>query len=398
LSTESSVMVQISQHCHASITHPMLHTKGAGRLQPIVAAAEWYTRRRDDTYRNSPMDTPLYQPFGRQVSQYLHSSSPQNFRKSGDMWGFSTENNQPVQSFDDPQCLICPIGHVGCAQVDIAKAVLGCWGRTRHLPEPRPDLVKFQEQTKAIHIFLSNPEAVNSLEERHLDIHSQQSTAPFKSGMDYHLIEFTNGHVQLNWEKGSWIVRDWNAMETHHSTWIQPEENLLSALIRAPSRPESVDQGPNPVTERNIQEQTTVKQEWPHPNTATMIEYLGRMEWKTPFLRRLRSINMQWKIAIDSMEIKSFDFSSCCQGGIQPRNSHRLSLTRDGRLVCHNRKAYGRLSGKAEWKPEQYIPDREVGPSGAQMLNTSQNFNLSCQRSHPSEIAWYVLSSAGANR
>jgi len=146
-------MVQILQHCHASIFHPMLDAKGAGWLQPnreisvktIVAAVEWYTRRRDDRHRNSPMDAPLYQPFGPRASQYLHSSIPQNLRKSGDMWGFSTENHQPVRSFDDPHCLICPIGHVGWAQVDIVKAILSCWGRSRHLPEPRPDLVEFQE-------------------------------------------------------------------------------------------------------------------------------------------------------------------------------------------------------------------------------------------------------------
>ena len=50
----------------------MLDTKQAERKQQnrkkpgktIVAAAEWYTRRRDDTYRTSPMDAPLYQPFG----------------------------------------------------------------------------------------------------------------------------------------------------------------------------------------------------------------------------------------------------------------------------------------------------------------------------------------------
>jgi len=69
-SMESSVMVQISQHCHASIAHTMLDTKRAERMQQnrgicgktIVAAAEWYTRRRADTYRNSPMYDPLYQP------------------------------------------------------------------------------------------------------------------------------------------------------------------------------------------------------------------------------------------------------------------------------------------------------------------------------------------------
>ena len=32
-SVESSVMVQISKHCHASITHPMLDTKRTGRTQ-----------------------------------------------------------------------------------------------------------------------------------------------------------------------------------------------------------------------------------------------------------------------------------------------------------------------------------------------------------------------------
>jgi len=107
----------------------------------------------------------------------------------------------------------------------------------------------------------------------------------------------------------------------------------LSALIRPPSRPEPEASEPKLVTERELQEQIMVRQDWPHPNTATMVEYLIRMEWKTPCLRRLRSINMQWKMAIDSMEIKYFDFSSCCQGGIQPRNSHRLGLIRDGRLV-----------------------------------------------------------------
>jgi len=42
-STESSVMAQISQHCHASITHPMLDAKGAGQTQPTVTVAQWYT-------------------------------------------------------------------------------------------------------------------------------------------------------------------------------------------------------------------------------------------------------------------------------------------------------------------------------------------------------------------
>jgi len=147
---------------------------------------------------------------------------------------------------------------------------------------------------------------------------------------------------------GRWTVREWNAMETRHPTWIQSEEKFLSALIRPPSRPEQADPEPKPETERSIQEQKVERQEWPHPNTTTMIEYLRKMEWKTPSLRRLRSIHTQWKMAIDSMDINCFDFSSCCQGEVQPRNSHRLGLFRDGRLVCHNWKAYGRQSGGAE--------------------------------------------------
>jgi hypothetical protein len=108
-SRESTVMVQISEHWHATITHPILDTKVHGWTQrnrgtsakTIVTAAQWRTRRRNDTYRFTPMDVSSYQPLGPRVSQYLHSSSPQNLRKSGDMWRFSTENNQPVRSFDD---------------------------------------------------------------------------------------------------------------------------------------------------------------------------------------------------------------------------------------------------------------------------------------------------------
>jgi len=159
------------------------------------------------------------------------------------------------------------------AQVDIAKAVLSCWGRTRHLPEPIPDLIEFEEQIKAIHAFLSTPEAVKSLEKRHLAINNQYSI-PAKLGKEKHLIEFTNGHVQLDWERGRWEVRDWNSMEMRHPTWIQPEENLLSALILPPSRPEPEAPDPKPAKERESQEQLRGRQEWPHPNTATMVEYL----------------------------------------------------------------------------------------------------------------------------
>ena len=48
-SRESTVMVQISAHCHATITHPMVDTKKRGRTyqsrrnsaKTIVTAAEW---------------------------------------------------------------------------------------------------------------------------------------------------------------------------------------------------------------------------------------------------------------------------------------------------------------------------------------------------------------------
>jgi len=51
-SRESTVMVQISAHCHATITHPMVDTKGHGRwcrgrrisAKTIVTAVVWYTR------------------------------------------------------------------------------------------------------------------------------------------------------------------------------------------------------------------------------------------------------------------------------------------------------------------------------------------------------------------
>jgi len=52
-SKESAMMVQISEHCHTTITHPLVDAQkqkqGAlGRRKPtktIVAAAEWHTRR-----------------------------------------------------------------------------------------------------------------------------------------------------------------------------------------------------------------------------------------------------------------------------------------------------------------------------------------------------------------
>jgi len=144
-SRDSTVMVQISAHCHATITYPMVDTKRQGRwnrgrrnsAKTKVTAAEWHTRRRHNPYRSTPMGSQHLQPLDHQVG-YLHPSSSQNLRKSGDMWGFSTVNNQPVRSYDDPSCLICPIGHIGWTQVNIATAISSCWGRTRpcRIPDP----------------------------------------------------------------------------------------------------------------------------------------------------------------------------------------------------------------------------------------------------------------------
>ena len=163
-SRESSVMVQISANCHATLTHPLIDTKivrrqyrKRPRISFVTTAAEWYTRRHTDKYRFPPPSAP------HPMCEELHHSSPHNLRRSGDMRGFSTAQNQAVQSFDDSSCLICPIGHAGWAQVDVAKALLSCWGRTRHLPVPTPDLNELQEQMMAIHAFLSEPDAIRKL-------------------------------------------------------------------------------------------------------------------------------------------------------------------------------------------------------------------------------------------
>jgi len=174
------------------------------------------------------------------MDQYLHPSNPYNLRQSGDMWGFSTEHNQAVRSFDDSSCLICPIGHIGWAQVDTVKASLNCWDRTRHLPDPRPDLDEFQEQMVVINTFLNNPEAIRKLETKHVTQENSHPAIPSQPGTDKLPIEFTDGHVQLEWVHDRWTVHDWKSIETFPlgRGWIQPEENFLSALIRQPSRPE----------------------------------------------------------------------------------------------------------------------------------------------------------------
>jgi len=185
ISRESTVMAQISAHCHATITHPLIDTKVHGQMHRnrrhsskiAITAAEWHSRRNTDSYRFPPIGDPPTR-FEPQIDHHLHPSSPQNLRKSGDMWGFSTEQNQAVRNFHDSSCLICPIGHIGWAQVNTAQAILSCWGRTRHLPDPRPDLDEFQDQIDAIHAFLSNPEANRKLETKHVTPPNPHSAAP----------------------------------------------------------------------------------------------------------------------------------------------------------------------------------------------------------------------------
>jgi len=349
-SRESSVMVQISANCHTTLTHPLIDTKTNRRKHRhrprpakfVTTAAEWYTRRYTDNYRYPTPNAP------HPMSEYLHHSSPHNLRRSGDMWGFSTAQNQAVRSFDDSSCLICRIGHVGWALVDTTKALLSCWGRRRHLPDPRPDLDELQEQMIAI--------------------------------------QFTNGHVQLEWVQGRWTVCDWKNPETSPlgRAWIQPEENLLSALIRGPSRPEGIaPTGPaganlerdkekvqyEPPQNTHTQLQAEVRQECPHESTEIIVCYLYKMQWRTPFLRRLRSLNKLWLMTIDSLPCTVFDFSTFCQSNVQPRNSFRLGLARHDRLICHNHKAYERSKWDDIPIAGDRSPDRGLGPSGAQMPN-----------------------------
>jgi len=77
-------------------------------------------------------------------------------------------------------------------------------------------------------------------------------------------------------------------------------------------------------------------------------------------------------MAIDSLDCTVFDLSTCCQSGVQPRNSFRLGLVRNDRLICHNRKAYERLKWDDVLMSGDHTPDRGIGPSGAHMLNNLQ--------------------------
>ena len=74
-------------------------------------------------------------------------------------------------------------------------------------------------------------------------------------------------------------------------------------------------------------------------------------------------------MAIDSLKRVDFDLSTCCQGEVQPRDSHRLGHVRDGHLIYHNRKAYETFKNDVVWEQDHQTPDRGIGLSGAQMLN-----------------------------
>jgi len=84
-SRESAVMVQISAHCHATITHPLIDTKVHGRMHSnrrhsskiVITAAEWHSRRNTDNYRFPPIGDPPTR-FKPHIDNHLHPSSPQN--------------------------------------------------------------------------------------------------------------------------------------------------------------------------------------------------------------------------------------------------------------------------------------------------------------------------------
>ena len=71
---------------------------------------------------------------------------------------------------------------------------------------------------------------------------------------------------------------------------------------------------------------------------------------------------------IESLAWTELDLSSCSQGFIQPRNSHRLGLIRDGCLITDNCRVYETVHDAA-WMVHLTPSDRGVGLSGAQLLN-----------------------------
>ena len=181
-------------------------------------------------------------------------------------------------------------------------------------------------------------------------------------------------------------MRDWKPIETSPlgGAWIQPEENLLSALIRPPNYPEisapsspgeaNLGRGTDNIQSGNpqdihLQSQAGTRQECPHESTEIIVGHLHKVQWRTPFLRRLRSINKQWQMAIDSLPCAIFDFSTICQSSVQPRDSFRLGLARHDGLIYLYREAHESLKWDNALMSGERFLDRGLGPSGAQMLN-----------------------------
>ena len=149
--------------------------------------------------------------------------------------------------------------------------------------------------------FLSRPEAVEKLEDKRRRIDPGTSSARTKRP-----IEFTNGHLQLECIRGRWLVRNWKDKEKIQHSWIAPEENFLSALIRPPGHGPSyngnevvclgtrADRLDRPAKheaynaiktlQKISQEQTFTRPEWPHENTATMVLYLQKEKLEDPLL------------------------------------------------------------------------------------------------------------------
>jgi len=162
----------------------------------------------------------------------------------------------------------------------------------------------------AIHAFLSKPDAIRKLATKRVMRQASSLASLLQPGTDELPIEFTNGNVQLEWALGRWTVRGWKPIGTSPlgRAWIQPEENLLSALIRSPTYPEfsapsspgeaNLERGEEkvqsgPPQDIHLQSQAGTRQECPHESTEIIVGYLHKIKWRTPFLRRLRSINKQ---------------------------------------------------------------------------------------------------------
>jgi len=219
-------------------------------------------------------------------------------------------------------------------------------------------------------------------------------------GTDELPIEFTNGNVQLDWASGRWTVRDWKPIGPPPlgRTWIQLEENLLSALIRSPSYPEfsapsssgeaNLERGEEkiqsgPPQDIHPQSQAETRQERPHEKTEIIVGYLHKAKWRTPFLRRLRSINKQWQMAIDSLPCAIFDFSTICQSSVQPRDSFRLGMPRHDGTIYYNREAHESLKWDHVPMSGERSLDRGLGPSGAQLLNNLRLLPTALLRTSP---------------